>query len=204
VAPCGFIINRRFGGICCLHLQGIQIDLHPKVRTVMLISVSASHGSLSSATARNLYNMMLDSIGSTCREATVSARCEQSFKFLPTPPPPSPSCANRWFDIPAAHLSLPGFSFSASSALRTAVSLTLFLARVISSTLKMEATCKYHVESMVENNVSEEGAAPIFRKQGRVKHTQAVNMNCLRASSHLLDHVYDVNLQGEGGLPPGD
>jgi hypothetical protein len=47
VAPCGFIINRRFGGTCRLHLQG-----------------------------RNLRNMMLvpatrSTIGSTYREATV-------------------------------------------------------------------------------------------------------------------------------------
>jgi hypothetical protein len=27
VAPCGFIINRRFGGTCCLHLQVEEITL---------------------------------------------------------------------------------------------------------------------------------------------------------------------------------
>jgi hypothetical protein len=37
VAPCGFIIDRRFGVTCRLHLQGLRYFFHPEVGGVTFL-----------------------------------------------------------------------------------------------------------------------------------------------------------------------
>jgi hypothetical protein len=110
---------------------------------VMLVSVSASHGSLSSPPSRNLRNVMPVPVAqctvvSTCGEetvrCTVSALCEQLFKS----PPQLLTVGLTFPQLPPSKVISSAFSSSELESISNR--LTLFLARVISSTLKMAAT----------------------------------------------------------------
>jgi hypothetical protein len=139
MALCGFIINRRFGRTCRLHLQGGRNNTSEEM-CLMLVFVSASHRSLSSPPPRNLRNRTpvpatLSTIGSPAVRLLCDTVCSRVHYFktlshpsvlpadIPKPPPPPPKV------IQCFQCSQP-----------VSYHLTLFLAHVISSTLKMEVT----------------------------------------------------------------